>query len=218
MIARGPRPLLSTCKFWRIVHDLELWKARLFKLFLRPSLSDYPTRGLQRPRPRPLGTMLTMILDASACAAPLRATSSKRKLQRCCARLYYLHEAMKHVHASCTFFHWELLTTHGNPPWYVPIGDLTRAPLIGLPRKDLTRFYVALASKVPLKHVASALDREEDNEPVTQAGGPVSYQMLQIVDNVSMYEKVWIYMWFIHKSIIKSAAFRTCWRLRFAAG
>ena len=62
------------------------------------------------------------------------------------------------------------------------------------PRKDFTKFYVALASKVPLKHVASALDREEDNEPVTQAGGPVSYQMLQIVDNVSMYEKVWIYV------------------------
>lgn len=61
-------------------------------------------------------------------------------------------------------------------------------------RKDLTRFYVALASKVPLKHVASALDREEDNEPVTQAGGPVSYQMLQIVDSVSMYETVWIYV------------------------
>lgn len=112
-LARGPRPLLSTCKFWRIVHDLELWKARLFKFFLRPSLSDYPTRGLQRPRPRPLGTMLTMILDASACAAPLRATSSKRKLQRCCARLYYLHEAMKCDEAcSCIFHILPLRTTY----------------------------------------------------------------------------------------------------------
>lgn len=175
LIARGPRPLLSTCIFWRIVHDLELWKARLFKLFLRPSLSDNPTRGLQRPMPRPLGTMLTMILDASACAAPLRATSSKRELQRCCARLYCLHEA-----CSCMFHILPLRTTYYT--WKSTMicshWGLDQTPLIGLSRKDFTRFYVALASKVPLKHVASALDREEDNEPVTQAGGPVSYQML----------------------------------------